>query len=123
MRRHFIARHIVEAGGMIGYGSNVIERYRRVAYFVDRILKGGKPADIPFTGGARVPVRVGVQRPDNEIVEAVVLGRNGRPAACQLCQVIDQAQFLSGPRSRFLPTRQSQLLRCITGCSHEGKRC
>jgi len=40
-------REAVEAGGLMFYGADQAESYRRVAYFVDRILKGTKPADLP----------------------------------------------------------------------------
>jgi putative tryptophan/tyrosine transport system substrate-binding protein len=36
------------AGGLIGYGANILELYRRAGYFVDRIIKGSKPADLPI---------------------------------------------------------------------------
>jgi putative ABC transport system substrate-binding protein len=35
-----------EAGGLIGYGVDLIDLYRRAAYFVDRILKGTRAADL-----------------------------------------------------------------------------
>ena len=40
-------RAAVEAGGLMYYGADQAESYQRVAYFVDRILKGTKPAELP----------------------------------------------------------------------------
>jgi putative ABC transport system substrate-binding protein len=43
----FVAKEWVEVGGLMSYGESLPEMYRRGAYFVDRILKGAKPAELP----------------------------------------------------------------------------
>jgi putative ABC transport system substrate-binding protein len=43
----YFQRQFVAGGGLIYYGSDWVEQYRRAATYIDRILKGDKPADLP----------------------------------------------------------------------------
>ena len=43
----FMGREYVEAGGLISYGPNFADLYRRTAELVDKILRGARPGDIP----------------------------------------------------------------------------
>ena len=52
MASMFEFREQVQAGGLMSYGASSIANYRRAAYFVDRILKGAKPAELPVEQAA-----------------------------------------------------------------------
>jgi putative ABC transport system substrate-binding protein len=68
----------VEAGGLMSYGTNGNDRYRRAATFVDKILKGAKPADLPveqpmkfeFIVNLKAAKQIGLTIPPNVLVRA-----------------------------------------------------
>ena len=67
-----------DSGGLIGYGANSVNNYRRAAYFVDRIFKGAKPADLPMEEPTAIELVVnlktakalGIRIPDTVIARA-----------------------------------------------------
>lgn len=54
-------KEYAEAGGLFGYGTNDAELYRRAAYFVDRILKGAKPSELPIERASRFELIVNLR--------------------------------------------------------------
>ena len=51
----------VEAGGLVSYGVNLDWCFRREAYYVDKILKGAKPADLPVEFPTALQLRINLK--------------------------------------------------------------
>ena len=59
----FEERRFVELGGLLSYGANFTAQFRRAADYVDRILRGMKPADLPIEQPTSFELVVVARRP------------------------------------------------------------
>ena len=74
----YIVARFVEAGGLMSYGEDRLEMFRRAAEIVDKILKGTKPADIPvdrpkkfdFVINLKAANQIGLTVPPNVLARA-----------------------------------------------------
>jgi putative tryptophan/tyrosine transport system substrate-binding protein len=54
-------RYYARSGGLVSYGVDVVEQYRRAATYVDRILKGEKPAELPVQAPTKYELAINLK--------------------------------------------------------------
>jgi len=54
-------RYFVTDGGLVSYGPDVVDQYRRAAGYVDRVLKGEKPAELPVQQSTKVDLAINLK--------------------------------------------------------------
>jgi len=84
-------RFFAADGGLIAYGPDTIEPYRRAAGYVDRILKGEKPADLPVQAPTRYELAINLKTAKASITSsarAMSVGGTSRPSALAVLRLI-----------------------------------
>jgi putative ABC transport system substrate-binding protein len=73
----YFQRQFVDGGGLVSYGTNWVDQFRRAASYVDRILKGEKPADLPVQAPTRYELIVNLKtaKAQGFVMPAALLAR------------------------------------------------
>ena len=104
----FIARDYVEAAGLMSYGANFRDLYRRTAELVDKILRGAKPTDIPVEQPTKFDLVI-------NLTTAKALGLTVPPTLVALADEVIMSSARECHLLHLLTTAFGTLLRGVRG--------